>query len=95
MTAEELSGIAGVVLSLGFSYIPGLSGWYEGLGADLKRVLMGAMLLVVAVAIFGLSCGGVVNVVECSQPGALGLIKILIAALVANQGTFLISPKGK
>jgi hypothetical protein len=93
MTAEELSAIAGVVLSLVFSYVPGVAGWYEKLQADWKRVLMAVLLLAVAGAISGLSCGGVIDAVECSQAGALGLVKILIAALVANQGTYLISPK--
>ena len=32
MTTETLTLLAGTLLSLGFSYIPGLSGWYGRLG---------------------------------------------------------------
>jgi len=93
ITAEELCAIAGAVLSLLFSYVPRLSEWYDALAPTMKRLLMAALLIVVAAAIFGLSCWGVLARVECTQAGALGLVKVLIAALVANQATYLISPK--
>ena len=93
MTADELSAIAGCVLSLAFSYIPGVKGWFDNLQPDQKRGIVALSLVVVALAIFGLSCGGIVATVTCDQPGALGLVEMLIAALVANQATFLLSPK--
>ena len=51
------------------------------------------VIIVVAGAAFGLSCGGVLDSVTCDKAGALGLVSALIAALVANQATYLISPK--
>ena len=93
MTADELSAIAGMVLSLVFSYIPGVSKWFEGLTSGYKQLTMGVLLLVVAGAIFGLACGGVVDTVVCDQAGALGLVKVLIAALIANQSIYLITKK--
>ena len=48
MTAEELASIAGIVLSLLFSYIPGLKDAYDGLDGDYKRLVMGLSLVVVA-----------------------------------------------
>lgn len=93
MTAEELSAIVGVVLSLVFSYVPGVSKWYEGLAREQKQLIMGALLIAVALAVFGLACGGIINAVVCDKAGALGLIKVLIAALIANQATYLISRK--
>ena len=91
MTAEELSAIVGVVLSLLFSYTPGVNKWYEALAREYKQLLMGVLLIVVAWGDFGLSCGGVVNVFVCDKTGALGLVKVLLAALIANQATYLIS----
>ena len=37
MTAEQLIAIAGAILSLTFSYIPGLKTRYEPLGDEMKR----------------------------------------------------------
>jgi choline-glycine betaine transporter len=92
MTADQLSATAGVVLSLGFSYVPGVNDWFESLKREHKQALMGALLVVVSAAVFGVSCSGVVDVgIECSQDGAVGLAQTLIAALVANQSAYLIT----
>ena len=91
MSAEELSMVTGTVLSLFMSYVPGVSGWYEGLSTESKRLVMGVLLLAVAGGAFSLACGGVVDVVECSKVGALGLVQAFIAALIANQATYLIT----
>jgi hypothetical protein len=94
MNAEQLASIAGVVLSLAFSYVPGVKGWFEELAKGQKQALMGGLLIVVAGASFGLSCAGVVDVgVACTQTGAIGLVEVLVSALVANQGTYLITRK--
>jgi len=52
---------------------------------------MAVALIVVAAAIFAVSCGGVFDWVECTQDGAKGLVSILILALMANQSTYLIT----
>jgi hypothetical protein len=93
MNAEQLSSIAGVILSLIFSYVPKVSEWYAGREATEKRLIMAGLLLLVALGAFGLSCADVVSVVTCNKDGALGLVYAFIAALVANQATFAISPK--
>jgi hypothetical protein len=93
MTPELLASIAAIVLSLFFSYVPGLNTWYAALTGVWKRVGMAVLMLFTAGAIFGLSCAQVLTYVTCDQAGALGLIKIFVAALVANQATFLIAPQ--
>lgn len=93
MTTEQLASIAGIVLSLLFSYIPGLNVWFGLLDPLYKRLIMAGLLILVAAASFGLSCYGLWPTVECSQAGALGLIEILVAALIANQAAFLLSPQ--
>ncbi len=92
MSAEGLASIAGVVLSLVFSYVPGVKGWFEVLDKAYKQLIMGILLVVVAVGVFGVACSGWLDVgVVCSQEGAIGLIQTLIAALVANQAVYLIT----
>ena len=93
MTVDQLGSIAGVVLSLAFSYIPGVKNWFDSLESSVKQAVMGGLLIVVAGAIFGLACGGVTPVVECTKEGALGLVAVLIQALIANQATYLITRK--
>lgn len=91
MTADQLAGIAGVALSLVFSYAPGVKDAFDGLTSAYKQAVMGVLLIVVAGAVFGLSCGGIVDAVVCDQAGALGFVAILIEALIANQGIYLIT----
>lgn len=93
MTAADLAAVAGVVLSLACSYIPGLSDWFATLDSNKKRLAMAVLLLVSAVGVFGLSCGNLIATITCDRAGVMGLIQAFIAALIANQATYLISPK--
>jgi len=93
MTAEQLAAITGIVLSLAFSYIPGVKDWFDTLQPGKKQALMGALLIAVAGTVFGLSCSGIISAVSCSQSGAIGLVNVLINALIANQSTYLITRK--
>lgn len=95
MTAEQLGALAGVILSLLFSYVPGLSDKFAGLEATTKRLVMAGLLLLVAIGALALSCANLVVTVECSQAGLIGLVNTFIAALVANQAAYLISPQKK
>lgn len=99
MTAELISLIAGALLSLAFSYIPGLRTWYAGLGEEAKRLIMLGLLVLVAAGSFGLAClgwGAELGIaLECTQTGALGLFAQLVLAIVGNQGTYALSPQRK
>lgn len=89
MTPEQLAMYAGIVLSLFMSYFPGVANWYNGLESAQKIQVMGGLLVLVALSVFGLSCSGLYPVVDCSVEGAKALVNILIAALIANQATYL------
>jgi len=91
MTSELLASVSGIVLSLLFAYVPGMSQWYEALTGEYKRLIMAGLLLAVSLAVFGLSCAGYLNLVTCDRGGAVGLVRIFVMALVANQSTYLIS----
>lgn len=93
MTAELLSAIAGILLSLAFSYIPGISDWFDQLDPTRKRLVMASLLFVTALGTFGLSCAGLIDATSCTQAGAWSLVNAFVAALVANQATYLITPK--
>ena len=77
MTAVSLALIAGTVLSLLFSYVPGMNVWFAGLEGTIKRLIMLVILLLVSVAIYGLSCAGWALggfEVVCDQAGIRALI---------------------
>jgi len=93
MTAERLIEIVGIVLSLAFSYIPGLADWYGKLNEAYKRLIMLGLLVVTSGAIFGIACGGWLETgVTCDQPGLVGLLKALLDAIIVNQVAYQITP---
>ena len=95
MSHETLSAVAGILLSLAFSYIPGLSDWYQALNGVYKRLVMLACLLLVSLGAFGLSCSGWWAFVSCDRAGIVGLIEAFIMAVVANQSAYPLSKPGK
>lgn len=97
MSAEFLTMIAGVVLSLLFSYVPGLNTWFAALDSLYKRLIMLALLLLSAAGLFGLACAGVLQElagvqVTCDRSGLVGLIQAFVMAVIANQSTYAITP---
>ena len=95
MSADQLAAIVGIVLSLVFSYVPGLSDRFATITPTQKRLVMGLLLIVVAGAVFGLSCSNLVASVTCDKQGALGLVNILIMALIANQSVYQLTKPAK
>lgn len=94
MDAAFLSQIAGVLLSLAFSYVPGLREWYDGFDSPRKALFMAGLLFLAASVIFAAACGGIYATgISCTQDGALSLIKVFIAALIANQGAYALFSK--
>lgn len=95
MTSDLLAALAGILLSLIASYVPGFSPWFKKLDSTQKRAFMAAALLGISLAAFGLSCAQVIDAVECSRDGALVIVHAFVAALVANQSAFMLSPTFK
>jgi hypothetical protein len=98
ISVEFLTAAAGVLLSLGFSYIPELQALFNQLDGNRKRLVMLSLLALTSLSIFGMSCLGWSQALglpqaTCSQVGALGQLKIFVLAVIANQSTFLITPK--
>lgn len=91
MDATFLSTLAGTILSLGFSYIPGLKDWFAGLESQGRAVVMLGVLALTAGGLFASSCAGLYVSVVCDQQGAIELVKLFFAALAANQSTYLVT----
>lgn len=99
MTPEILASSAAILLSLLFSYVPGFKTWYEPLSPDSKRLVMLALLFLTSAACLAISCSRLPldpafgNMVSCDAPGAVGLLRVFIAAMIANQAAYALSPR--
>lgn len=93
MSAEQLAAILGSILSIAFQVIPGLKAWFDGLNADLKRLVIVGLLLVTAAGYYGLACLGLVGGVECTSAGAWAMFEFWAIAAVSNQVTYLLTKK--
>ena len=92
MTPEILSALAGTILSLIFSYLPGVSTWFATLSSQAKSGIFALLMIAVGAAVYGLSCASVLESVPCTQAGLVKLITVIFAALVASQATYQLSP---
>lgn len=94
LTAQLLSGIVGVIISLLFTLIPGLKDWYDGLG-KYKGLFMVGIMVVVGLVIFGLSCipSFPLPMLTCNVAGFWELIVLIASAIVANQMAYLTTNK--
>lgn len=96
MTPELLAGAAAILLSLVFTYVPGLNKKYAAIDPTYQRLIMLGALVVIAGASFGLVCAKLFTDViplQCTEAGAQELAKIFVLAVIANQATYTISPK--
>lgn len=87
LTEYSLAGITGFVLALFFEWFPWVSGKYEQMNEQGKRLVMILALLIVTVAIFALGCWTTspVHMVTCDETGAWNLATMFVLALATNQ----------
>ena len=95
MTEQTISTIAGIIISLIFSYVPGAKDYFETIDSNKRRLVMLAILAVATAGIFGATCAGYSTGATCDNDGAQSLVRIFISAMIANQATFLVTPKAK
>lgn len=93
MDNVDLAGLAGVVISLAFSYVPGLSGWFDQQAPTTKRLVVVGVLALCAGGVYAGACWGLLSWPACGSAGMVEIVKLFIAAAIANQATFLLSPK--
>ena len=91
MAAENLSMLAGAVLSFFFRF-PGIQGWFDSLQPAGKQWVMLATLVLTTGGIVSLACTGwAVDFgleVACDRSGLVTMINALIGAIMANQGVY-------
>lgn len=93
LSPELLVSVAGILLSLAFSYIPGLRVKWGQLDPDRQRIYMLGLIVLTAGAVFGLGCAGWLTVnLSCDEAGAQKLIYMIVLGLIANQSAYQISP---
>ena len=92
--SNVVMSLAGAILALLFGYVPGLRQWFEALDGVRKAQVMAGALLVAALLLYGAACYTPWPVgVTCDEAGFWTLAQLFIAALVANQATYLIGVK--
>lgn len=87
LTPQVLSSLAGAALSALLSVgtlFPKFGAWWNQFNDGQKQVINGTIVVVFAVAIFVVSCLGVVDWVECSEAGLLSFSMTVLAALGGN-----------
>lgn len=96
MNPELLSSMAGAILSLLVSYVPGLNTAYDKLNPTAKRLVMAALVAVAAIVSAAWSCSSPESkeTIRACLAGASWrtYVQSVIAALVANQAMHRISP---
>jgi len=75
----------------------GLNAQFEKLEGVYKRLVMLLLLVVVSAGAIILACAGYGEAfqvgVSCDQVGLTELVKVFLAAVIANQSVYAISPK--
>lgn len=95
VTPDWIAAAAGMLFSLAFAYLPGVKQAYGSLTDEWKAATMGIVLILIAIASFAVGCAGLFPELQvtCDRPGAVGVFTALVAALMANQGTFMLAVK--
>ena len=97
ITQDLLTSIAGALLSLAFSYFPGLSEAYETLDPTRKRLVMLIFLVIAALGLYAASCAGLFGIPAsvCTETGTKNLAWIFILCAVVNQTAYGLTKKEK
>lgn len=89
LSQVSIAAVAGLLLSLAFSYIPGVKDWYDQLTPTPKKLVMAGALVLTTIGLLAYRCraeGG------CYGLNAETYITALLAALVTNQSMASITP---
>jgi multisubunit Na+/H+ antiporter MnhB subunit len=99
LTAGTISAVAGIVLSLALSYVPGLNQWFDKQTGTTKRLVVLACLVVVTAGALTLGCTAILpsnswaTPATCSTATITDAIAAFIAALVSSQSAYQLQPQ--
>lgn len=96
LNSEFVVSAAGAVIALLFAYFPALNTWYAGQKTEIKSLIMIGLMFAVAFGVWGAGCAGWLDSgIACTAASIPDLIKLVILAVVANQGVYQIAPQVK
>jgi len=92
---DVLIALAGVVLSITFTYSPGLRVAYGGLASETKQLIQLILIVAIAGIMFAFTCTQfwLVPGVDCSKQGLITLVVYIFLAAGGNQLTYKLSPQ--
>ena len=101
MNPEDISKVAGALITIGLAYAPGVAPRFARLDGVQKRLVLGVLVLAVGIGL-GLSACYAPYVLQawqlsvvCSQSDLATLARNVIDALVVSQATYTLLPEGK
>lgn len=89
-TPAFVAAVAGIVLSLAMTYIPGLRTWYGALLSQTKSLIMLGLMVLCSVVIVLLAQYGIIPTthpltwVDCAV--------VVVSWLISNQATYTLAP---
>ena len=89
--SDVIASVAGIIISLVCSYVPGVRDKFGALDPTQKRLCILCALFASAIIIGGASCVGIIDAIECTREGAFILIRSFVVAMVASQGIYMLS----
>jgi hypothetical protein len=94
LSAEVITGLAGVIVSLLFSYFPVLREKFAAMSAEAKSGIMLGVLAVVTGAVTALNFYGVLDAGIDFVPGwEWRVVWVFVVAVIGNQAAYKISPQ--
>lgn len=95
ITAALLVNLAGIILSLISTYVPGWREKFAAWTSEKKSLFMLIVMAAVTVVIGLLSWSGIWVLIPATKEGLLFLFITFGTAMVTNQATYTISPQPK
>lgn len=96
MSEELIVSLAGAVVALIFGYFPVLRVKYAGLTSEAKSGIMLGLMVVTALAVWGIGCAGwgwIDTGLACNSSALPHVLKLTILAIASNQGVNRIFPE--
>jgi hypothetical protein len=91
---DLLVAVVGAVVSLLFSYVPGLSGWFYKQTVDARKGIMAIVVIVVAALMYGALALGIIEGLPLGAATAWKFAEVVFFVLAGNQIIYMISPDG-
>lgn len=95
ITVEVLLGLAAMVLSLTFKFLPGVRTKFAVIGSGNKAVVNLVAVTIMAILVYVLTCTGLIQLagVECTSLSMVSMAQNIFWVIVANQMTHLVTTK--